>query len=590
MIIFSMPNLRQEDAEYQRSFPPQNGRGIGGVLDIFFSRSCYASVMDSPLSLSGRKWVLAREQAFDSAEELVKLLASERGLADIGATASAKLSSPMLFVEMGRAVDRIRSAMQAGETIAIFGDYDADGITGTAQLVRYFRRHGLEPLMYLPHRMREGYGMKVSSIDHLHAKGATLIITVDTGIASHTEIAHAQSLGIDIIVTDHHHPSGGRPDAFAVIHPLVPDAFPNPDLSGSGVAFMLVRALENDASWPGIQEDFVLATIGTIADMVPLVGENRVLVMHGLKFLRSLPEGPLKTFADSLRSKSANLSATDIAFRLVPRINASGRMDDPAIALDALLNGGDSIGQLNTLNTERQALTIELFEFAGRIIDPSQLFLCCAHESFTAGLVGLIAGKLTQAYGKPSLVAAINGDICMASLRSIPQCNLMDILHSPFVSSLLLTFGGHSQAAGCTFKRSDLLTLTQALSAALAERGFTSEHFTPTIRLDAALQADQLSPSFVRAIRSLEPFGQANEEPFFLLTRQKISQLRTVGSGSKHLQARVGSFKSIGFHMGHHLEHLTQADHVDIACRLGIDSWSGREEVQIMVEDIRAAH
>lgn len=540
-----------------------------------------------PLSLTGRRWQLKRSTSFASMDSMLATLASERGLSDIGAATRATLSDPMLFPEMGRAVDRIRSAIEKRETIAIFGDYDADGITGTAQLVRFFRRHGVEPIPYLPHRMKEGYGLKNESIDQINAKGTTLIITVDTGIAAHAQIAHANRLGIDVIVTDHHHPSGGRPPAYAVIHPQIPSPFPNPNLCGSGVAFMLVRALENDDAWEGIREDFALAAIGTIADLVSLTGENRILVTHGLKFLQNLPAGPLRDFADAIRPKTGAISSTDVAFRLVPRINASGRMDDPAIALDALLSGGDALALLHQLNTERQTATADLYEDAQQMVDLQQALLTVCSTRFTAGLVGLIAGKLTQQYGRPSLVAAISGDMCTGSLRSVPQVDIMQMLTHAAVQPLLLTFGGHAQAAGCTFKTTDFAAVSSALNQAMAEHGFRAEALQPTLLIESVMAPPHLSTPLLDALRTLEPFGNGNEEPVFLLESQTIGDMRCVGTDGKHLQCRIAGKKAIGFSLGHCGADLRSDDRYDIACRFGLDSWNGRNDIQVMIEDIR---
>lgn len=543
----------------------------------------------SPFSLTGRKWILRRDEEFASADELVTRLATERQLMDVIRREQMKLSDPYAFTEMGRAVERIDHAMAENEVIAIFGDYDADGITGTAQLMRFFRRRGVDPIAYLPHRMREGYGMKNHSIDALHEKGVTLIITVDTGIASHEQIERAKSYGIDVIVTDHHHPSGGRPPAYAVIHPQVPDIFPNEHISGSGVAFMLLRALEKGQAWDGIQEDFVLATIGTVADMVPLTGENRTLVMYGLKCLQQLPPGPIKTFADSLRSKNADMSSTDIAFRLVPRINASGRMDDPMIALTALLEGGEAIAKLDELNTSRRSFTADLFDQVKNTFDLTQSFLVITDEKYTAGIVGLIAGKLTEEYGRPSLVAAIVGDMCTGSLRSIPQFNIMDALNSPSVKSLLHTFGGHAQAAGCTFALKNLDALRIALNSVMTDAGFTPDTLVPTLEIDAPVSTDHLSHHFIHSLANLEPYGQANAEPLFLLRNQTITGLRCIGTDGRHLQCRIGQTKAIAFHFGVHEPLLASNPQqtFDIACRFTLNKWNGREDLQIVIEDIR---
>lgn len=536
--------------------------------------------MTEKLSLSGKRWTLKRNT---STPDIAGMLRMERGIID---EAQAKLSDPFLFREMQRAVKRIEQAMKSGETVAIFGDYDADGITATAQLVRFFRRRKIEPVVHLPDRAKEGYGMKIISIDALKAKGVSLIITVDTGIAAHTEIAHANSLGIDVIITDHHRVQGKTPHAYAIIHPDVPSAFPNPHLSGSGVAFMLVRALEKEPSWDGIDIDIALAAIGTVGDLVPLTGENRLLVIHGLKFLQTLPPSPLKDFVDSVRS-TGPLTATDIAYRIVPRINAAGRMAHPLVALEALLEGGEALEELHRLNGDRRSFVEELQEEIIPSITADDAFIVIASERITPGTAGLVAGRLSEKFGRPSIAAAIMGDMAVASVRSIPEIDLMECLEHPSVKKFLKTFGGHAQAAGCTFMASDTDALRLALNAVLLERGISSATLVPTLELDAALDHRHLTMAFARSLTSLAPFGTGNTEPMFLLSQQRLTDLRTVGADNSHLQAKVNGISAVGFRLGPCLTQLNSETSVDLVCRIGINSWNGRENVQLVIEDIR---
>lgn len=520
-----------------------------------------------------------------TAPDIAAMLRSERGITD---QTQAKLSSPFLFSDMEKAVERIERAIADGETVAIFGDYDADGITATAQLVRFFRRRNIEPVVHLPDRAKEGYGMKIVSIDALKTKGASLIITVDTGIAAHAEIAHAKKLGMDVIVTDHHRPQGGRPDAFAVIHPEIPSAFPNPHLAGAGVAFMLVRALEKMRPWDGIDLDIALAAIGTVGDLVPLTGENRLLVIHGLKFLDNLPPSPLKDFVDSVRTTGL-LTATDIAFRIVPRINAAGRMAHPLVALEALLGGGESLEELHRLNGDRRTFVEELQEEVIPLLDTADAFLVIASDRITPGTAGLVAGRLSEKFGRPSLAAAIMSDLAVGSVRSIPGIDLMECLEHPSVKKFLKTFGGHAQAAGCTFAPADAEALKKALNAVLTKRGVSVDTLLPTLELDATLDQRHLTMAFARSLTSLAPFGTGNAEPTFLLPRQTLTDLRTVGSEKSHLQAKVNGIQAVGFRLGSCIDQLNTSTLVDIACRISINNWNGRESVQLVIEDIRSS-
>ncbi len=538
-------------------------------------------LMQKHLSLTGKHWRLNRTTS--TASDIVEILRTERGLIDLS---DAKLSDPFLFLEMRVAVERIERAIATRETVGIFGDYDADGITGTVQLVRFFRRRGMEPVVHLPDRAKEGYGMKTQSIDALKAKGVSFIITVDTGIAAHTEIAHAKKLGIDVIVTDHHHVQEGRPDAFAVIHPQIPSEFPNPHLCGSGVAFMLVRALENLQPWNGIDLDIAFAAIGTVGDLVPLTGENRLLVMHGLKFLEKLPESPLRDFVESIRGKGP-LTASDIAFRIVPRINAAGRMAHPLTALEALLGGGEALEELHRLNGDRQSFVEELQAEMLPQLQTTDAFLVIASDRITPGTAGLVAGKISEKFGRPSLAAAVIGDLAVASVRSVPEIDLMEYLEHSSVKKFLKTFGGHAQAAGCTFRAADAEQLRLALNVLLAERGIITSSLVPTLHLDAEVHHTALTMSFARSLSSLAPFGSGNAEPMFLLSQQTLTDLRTVGAESAHIQAKVNDIQSVGFRLGSLISQLHAETSVDIACRIGINQWNGRESVQLVIEDIR---
>lgn len=535
-------------------------------------------------SLTGKRWILDQPDPVIPSSDFIQTLARARGI-DPTSDDLQKLSDPFLFPDMEKAVSRIERAIAEGEAIGIFGDYDADGITGTAQLVYALRRHGVEPVAYLPDRAVEGYGLKHASVDALKAKGVTLLITVDTGIASATEVAYAESLGIDTIITDHHRPHGALPEALAIIHPLVPSPFPNPHLCGSGVALMLVRALEHGKRWEGIERDLVLATIGTIGDVVPLTGENRTLVLSGLKQIPKLPPSPLKDFFDAVCPKG-NVTSTDIAFRIVPRINAAGRMAHPEIALDALMTGGISLDRLHALNAERQTFVEELMESAHTLIDPSQNFLSVFSDTFTSGTVGLIAGKLTEMHGKPSIVGAIRGDKITASLRSVEGADVSLCLAHSAVAPHLSNFGGHAQAAGCTFAIKNVDTVRSGLQEALREHCGARE-FLPTLSISAELSESPLTIAFAKSLLSLMPFGAGNQEPTFLLRRKKLQDLRAIGDEGTHLSCRIDGVKAVGFRFGSLLSQLQQTSNVDLVCRVSVNAWNGREDVQLIIEDMR---
>jgi single-stranded-DNA-specific exonuclease len=538
--------------------------------------------MPSPLSFTGKHWRIRRKKSFTSSDDIPILLARERKLLP----GVEKLSDPFMFSEMKAAVQRIEHAMASGEMIGIFGDYDADGITGVAQLVRFFRRHNIEPIVHLPDRLSEGYGLQEASLRSLAQKGVSLLITVDTGVTAHGEIALAKTLGMDVIVTDHHRPRAGRPPALAVLHPEIPSPTGNPHLCGSGVALTLVRALEHGKVWDGVDVDIVLAMIGTIGDVVPLVGENRLLVLRGLKMIDGLGPSALRELIDAVRSPGKPLTAGDIAFRVVPRINAAGRLRHPSIALEALLSGGRALEELHRLNSERQTMVEDLLEHARTLVHPEHPFIVIRHETFTPGVVGLIAGRLTDEYGRPSLVGSALADRVVCSLRSVSSVDVMACLQHPDVQPNLLTYGGHTQAAGCTFLPTAFDAVSIGLSKAIRSFGLTDDDLTPELAIESELPPELLGTDLARSLQFLAPFGAGNEEPVFLLRNVAIANPRIVGSDGRHLQCRINDVKAIGFGLGSLLESLPQ-ENLDVAGSISLDTWNGREEPQIILRDMR---
>lgn len=503
--------------------------------------------------------------------------------------ASHAWHSDALYPEAAVAVERTRKAMRDGEKIAIFGDYDADGVTSTALLLRFFRRHGTEPSVRLPHRIHDGYGLRMKHIEAFAEDGITLLFTVDTGVSSRAEIERAAEHGMDVIVLDHHHFSQ-RPPALAVMHPAlarVPVAHPP---SAAGVVFAFLHALESEA-WAGREEDLALATIGTIADVVALRDGNRALVTEGLAAMRRLPPSPLQALLEGI-GKGNPLTSTDIAFRVAPRINAAGRMADPALALSALLEGGEDMRMLEHLNAERQTETTRSIDRALASLDPTGRFdphalppfVATASEDYTHGIIGLISGRLTERFGRPSMAVAIDGDTCVASLRSSPFYNIAEGLGR--VSHLLVTYGGHAQAAGCTFKKEAFGELTRALNEDVAAR-VQPDDLIPTLTIDATIPLHAIGLPFCASLAQLEPYGQANAEPLFLSRNVLLGAPRTVGAEGKHLQAYAGHCKLIGFNMGHLLPAIHKP--TDLVYRLGIDTWNNKATPQLMLVDMRAA-
>lgn len=540
----------------------------------------------SELSLTGKRWSLPEHaEALNASHVLLRLL-KERGI-----TEDTKLVPPSVYPDMEKAVDRIRSAIDHNELVGIFGDYDCDGVTAVAQLVRYFRRQNTEPFVRLPHRVRDGYGLKSATSKEIIEAGVKLLITCDTGIASVQEIAMLSEAGIDVIITDHHSVHEELPKAFALIHPAL-CAHPLPHPAGAGVVFALVSALEDarpDAvgrgNWKGMKEDIALAMFGTVGDLVELRGHNRTLVQLGLKALACIEGGPIGQLRERCKSTDAPMTSVDIAFRVAPRINAAGRMTEADIALKALLEGGDTLAQLDLLNEKRQDITRSLLKEVVEECESDAVppLLAKISGDYPHGIVGLIAGRLTEQFGRPSLVAHTDGRTCTASLRS-PACyNIAEGLER--VSNLLISYGGHAQAAGCTFALENFDALHDRLIEDISTH-VDEKYLVPTLNIDAMLDAKDITTTFCEKLHLLEPYGQGNAEPLFLLRNVSLQDARPCGKDQTHLQARICGIKSIGFGLAHLLE---STDKFDVICRIGIDEWNGRKEAQIFICDLGVA-
>ena len=540
------------------------------------------------LSLSGKRWILHTPEDLSSTQggtDLIERLRGERGLE--AGESERRFDDPTIYPDARKAADRLRHALQQHEQVGIFGDYDCDGITATAQMLLWLTKQGHTPHVRLPHRVHDGYGLKVRHISEMHEQGVTLLLTVDTGIGAHEAVAHAATLGIDVIVLDHHH-LREAPPAFAILHPALCPIPPTALPAAAGVVFAFLHALEGE-EWEGRDEALVLATLGTIADLVPLRAENRLLVQEGLRAIGRLHDSPLRRLLQPA-GKATEIAAGDIAFRIAPRINAAGRMADPMIALEALLHGGEALVRLETLNTARQHATIQCLEEVLSELQPTidldtlPPFVASASPRYPHGILGLLAGKVTERFGRPSMIAHIAGDTCVASLRSPAGYNIVEGLTR--VAPLLTSFGGHAQAAGCTFPLDCYTALLSALEEDVAAHVPADERIA-TLSLDAVIDAASLTLPFCQSLRALEPYGQGNPEPLFLLREARLEHIRVVGGEGRHLQATVGPCKLIGFHLGHLAADANQP--LDLAVRLGIDHWNGITRPQLYVQDMRAA-
>ena len=474
---------------------------------------------------------------------LIGRLLWQRGLTDPEAAyrflhpALDQLHDPMRLADMGRAVERLSAAVAKRERIVVHGDYDVDGLTATVIVRRMLEMLGGDVGHFVPERIRDGYGLNVPAIDRLHAEGARVIVSVDCGIRGGDAARRARELGIDLIVTDHHEPDAALPDAYAVINPKRLDcSYPDKHLAGVGVALKLVQALcGRDGHGRWLTGFLKLAALGTLADVVPLLGENRVIASLGLE---ALSQGPHKAGLRALLEVSGlagrRIDSYNVAFMLAPRLNAAGRMSTPDLALRLLLASEDTMleearvlaGQLNRENERRQQEERVLVADARRVVDHdpdigSRSVLVVAGDDWHRGVIGIVASKLVDSYHRPAIVIAIDGDTAHGSCRSIPAFDMLDALES--CAGHLERFGGHRMAAGITLTTSQIRPFREAM-ATLGDNRLGPDDLRPRLRLDAPLGFRSIRPEFYEALNGLAPFGVGNPKPLFFTRGAQVSQ------------------------------------------------------------------
>ena len=517
--------------------------------------------------------------------------------------------SPDLFKISGmtEAVERIVIARDRQEKIAVFGDYDADGVTATALLFETLENLGLANLTYyIPDRQLEGYGMNDRAIEFLQKEGVKLIITVDSGITNISEVEKARELGIDVIITDHHHAPELLPKAVAIINPhLKNSGFVFVDLAGVGVAFKLAQALYQKfkpEKTDQLKWMLDLVAIGTVADCVVLTEENRILVKYGLVVLsKTRRVGLLEMFkVGRIEISENNIPDTQkIAFQIAPRINAAGRMDHASVSLKLIMEK-DCVQarvlalEVESKNQERQKITAEIvkeIEIVAEQDFSDKKFIIAKNKHWPVGILGLVAGKVVEKFRKPTIVFQIQEQEYVGSLRSIPEVNIVECLEK--CSELLSKFGGHSQAAGVRIKPENFELFCQKMTE-LIEKELAEKEIVSTLAIDLELKAQEIDWPFIQELKKMEPFGMGNKEPVFMLKNMRISDVRMVGNGNKHLKLALKSadgnpkiFDTIGFKLGEEFAGLKKDDLIDIVFNLSEDEWNGSKKIQMKLIDLR---
>lgn len=515
-------------------------------------------------------------------------------------------TDPFQLTDMRAAVERIRFAVQTNEPIAIYGDYDVDGVTATALLVEALKNLGADVRGYIPNRFDEGYGLNNSALDELKTDGVKLVITVDCGIRSPAEAAHARAIGLDLIISDHHHPDNDNlPPAFAVINPKRHgDPYPDKDLAGVGIAYKIAEGLlrEND------QADVVngqilnslldLVALGTVADLAPLVGENRVLVKKGLRQMGQTTRQGLFSLAAVSDLALKKINAGHIGFMLGPRLNAAGRLKEALAAFELLttndvFKAGELAQQLDMQNRERQRITREMQTRAEEIAlsdDPDAQLLFAAHEDFNSGVVGLAASRLTEKYYRPAIVASKGAEETRGSCRSIPEFHITDALDQ--CADLLVRHGGHAAAAGFTVRNENLTELVLRLKNFAGEK-LSGMELKPTLTADAEVDLSEMRPEvYEKGLKYLEPTGYGNREAAFVARDVKVKNSRTVGAEGKHLKLSLEDAKgvthdAIGFRLGDW--HNSMLKRVDILFTYEPNEYNGRVNYQLNLKDLKGS-
>lgn len=529
---------------------------------------------------------------------LVSMILAARGMENPRKAAEyldcrCPLPDPFLLMDMDMAAGRVGVAMTAQEKIAVFGDYDVDGITATCLLTDFLRSNGADVVSYIPGRLEEGYGLNPIALRQLAAQGVKLIVTVDCGITAVAEAELCHQLGMDLVITDHHECKERMPRAVAIVDPHRPDdTYPHKNLSGVALAFKLACALSGDVE-AVLAEYADMVCLGTVADVIPLVGENRVFVSRGLESLRHTSRPGLAALMAESNCNPANVNAGSIGFMLAPRINAAGRMGQIDLALDLFLThdpekAAEAARGLCELNRQRQAVESEIYKQAVEMLPqlpPDAIVL--ADESWHQGVVGIVASRIAEEYACPTFLICLDGDHGKASSRSHGGFNLFASLSS--LSDLLESYGGHELAAGFTISRQNIPEFRKQVSALAAEY-FSGESLRTYLDIDCAVTPDLLTLKGIESLNALEPCGNGCPKPMLMMPGMTVDRVTMVGGG-KHMRLRLRTgrygFNAIYFSVDPMLATIRQGDVVDVAFNPQINEFQGERSVQMCVVDIR---
>lgn len=566
-----------------------------------------------------RPWIMREQEqplsggGSSNIPPVISLLLSQRGYGTPAAQeeflhpAYEQLADPFLYRQMRRAVDRIRTAIAKGEQITVYGDYDVDGITAAVILVEALQSVGAKVDWYIPERQSEGYGLNIAAIEKFHRQGTTVLLAVDCGTTNVAEVEAANALGLDVMIFDHHHQPAVLPPAYAIINPVLEgETYPEHGHSSGGVAFTAARALALTTSddqlsnglAPGWEKWLLdVAAISTIADMVPLRGENRILAMYGLLVLRKTRRPGLRALFDLIGTKLQEANEYAIGFQIAPRLNAAGRLQHASIALELLLTrnrrtAAALAADLDRINRDRQKLTelatSEALEQISAQGDQSAYVAFAAHWS--PGILGLVAGRLTERFGRPVIVMTEQGDDVVGSGRSIHGVDIMEVFDRG--QNHFRRYGGHPGACGFTLvakeRRQDFAVWFQAETIAILP---PKKQPQPLV-IDTILTLPEVTPGLLDALELAAPFGTGNDRPKFLIEQVTIERIQPAGSDGQHVRLDIVQHgtrsRAIGFRFGERIADLQPGQVIDVVVELSWNRWNGRQDPQLTMIDWRA--
>lgn len=513
-----------------------------------------------------------------------------------------ELHDPKLLPDFEPAVRAILGARERGELIYVHGDYDVDGVSSTALMTRFLERVGCKVASHVPHRMKEGYGIHLDAVEWAKDQGTSLFLTCDCGISAHEQLQAVYGAGMKAVVTDHHEPKSTMPPAEAVVNPHRPDSkYPFPDLAGAGVVFKLCMGISDQLGIP--REKYLrafldLAVLGTVADVMPLVDENRIITKFGLEQLTQSQKKGVRALLDVCQlTRGAKLASRDIGFKLGPRINAVGRIDDADVALQMFLTEDRRLAEehaqyLDRRNSARREQQAEMIDQAKEMVLErgldQRMVMVLASEEWHPGIIGIVAGKLAEEYRRPTFVIAKGEDgVAKGSARSVPGFNLAEAINRH--SELLVGGGGHAAAAGVTIRTDKIEEFADALHA-YASEFFTEDDFRPVLSVDAEVEANEAGPMAAEAMELLQPFGEANPEPLFVSRGMRLSSLkrmRTPEHAMVTLTDGATSVSGVAWRLADPLDALPPRTLIDVAYRLEIDEWQGNRRTRWSIQDFR---